>query len=117
MSISPSAVVQERPPKLSDPIRIGLLGFGTVGSGAYRMLQDNRDAITQKIGRPIEVAKIGVRNWEKPRILAQDMFTTDLDSLVNDPTIDVVIELIGVIDPAGRLVEAALMRGKSVVTA
>ena len=117
MSISPSAIVQERLPKPSDPIRIGLLGFGTVGSGAYRMLQDNRDAITQKIGRPIEVAKIGIRDWEKPRVLAQDMFTTDLDSLVDDPTIDVVIELIGGIDPAARLVEAALMRGKSVVTA
>lgn len=117
MSISPSAVVQERVPSSTDPIRIGLLGFGTVGSGAYRMLRDNRGAITQKVGRPLEVAKIGILNSEKARILAQDMFTTDLDSIVNDPSIEVVLELIGGIDPAARLVEAALKRGKSVVTA
>ena len=117
MSISPSAVVQERVPSSTDPIRIGLLGFGTVGSGAYRRLQDNRGAITQKVGRPLEVAKIGILNSEKARILAQDMFTTDLDSIVNDPSIEVVLELIGGIDPAARLVDAALKRGKSVVTA
>lgn len=101
----------------SKPIRIGLLGFGTVGSGAYRMLQDNRDAITRKVGRPLEVMRIGIRDLEKPRSLPPSMFTRDLDSILDDPEIDVILELIGGIDPAARLVEQALLKGKNVVTA
>ncbi len=99
------------------PIRIGLLGFGTVGQGAYQMLQDNRDAITRKVGRPLEIVRIGIKNEQKPRSLPAEMFTTNLDDILADPTIDVVVELIGGIDPAARLVEGALNRGKNVVTA
>lgn len=98
-------------------IRVGFLGFGTVGTGAYRMLQDNSDAITRKIGCPIELSRIGIRDAAKPRMLPADQFTTDLDSVVNDPSIDVILEMIGGIDPAGRLVEQALRNGKHVVTA
>jgi homoserine dehydrogenase len=98
-------------------IRIGILGFGTVGSGAYRMLQDNREAISRKIGLCFEVAQIGVKDITKPRILPANHFTSDLQSIVDDPTIDVILELIGGVDPAGHLVEAALLNGKHVVTA
>ncbi|HVT12538.1 MAG TPA: homoserine dehydrogenase [Fimbriimonadaceae bacterium] len=98
-------------------IRIGFLGFGTVGTGAYRMLRDNSVAITRKIGWPIEVAKIGIKNAEKPRTLPPDQFSTDLESIVDDPSIDVILELMGGIDPAGALVERALRNGKHVVTA
>lgn len=80
------------------------------------MLQDNSDAITRKIGWPIELAKIGIKDSTKPRILPEENFTTDLDSIVNDPSIDVVLELIGGLDPAARLVEQALKNGKHVVT-
>ena len=99
------------------PIRVGLLGFGTVGSGAYRMLQDNRETLTSKIGRPLEVVKIGIRDSEKSRALPAQIFTTDVASIVDDPSIDVVLELIGGIDPAAQLVERALLNGKHVVTA
>ncbi|HSI73405.1 MAG TPA: homoserine dehydrogenase [Fimbriimonas sp.] len=99
------------------PIRIGFLGFGTVGTGAYRMLQDNKAAIQRKVGLPLEVAKIGIKDAAKPRILPADIFTTDLDAIVDDPSIDVILELIGGADPAARLVERAIQNGKHVVTA
>jgi homoserine dehydrogenase len=98
-------------------LRIGILGFGTVGTGAYRMLKDNGAAIRRKIGFPLEVVKIGIKDATKCRDLPDDIFTTDLYSIVSDPNIDVILELIGGVDPAGRLVEQALNCGKSVVTA
>ncbi|HTQ09748.1 MAG TPA: homoserine dehydrogenase [Fimbriimonadaceae bacterium] len=101
----------------SNAIRVGMLGFGTVGTGAYRMLKENSAAITRKVGRSLELAKIGIRDPKKPRILPAGMFTTDLDSIIEDPTIDVVLELIGGVDPAGRLIESAIRSGKHVVTA
>jgi len=81
------------------------------------MLQDNREAISDKIGFGVQVVKIGVKNLQKFRELPPDMFTDDLQSIVDDPEIDVVLELIGGVDPAGALVERALENGKNVVTA
>lgn len=81
------------------------------------MLQDNREAITRKIGIEFEVARIGIRDAQKQRALPSKMFTTDLSSIVDDAGIDVVLELIGGVDPAGQLVERALQNGKHVVTA
>ena len=98
-------------------LRIGMLGFGTVGSGAYRMLVDNQASIQAKTGTHLEVVRIGIKDAAKPRDLSAEIFTTDLDSIVNDPEIDTVVELIGGNDPACRLVETALANGKNVVTA
>lgn len=98
-------------------LRVGLLGFGTVGSGVYRMLEDNREAIERKVGSPVEVAKIGIRDPAKRRDVDAGLFTTDLQSIVDDPSIDVVLELIGGVEPAGALVERAIENGKNVVTA
>lgn len=98
-------------------LRVGILGYGTVGSGAYRMMQDNREAIERKVGFGMDVVRIGVRDSAKQRDLPGDIFTTDLESIVDDPSIDVILELIGGVDPAGRLVERALNNGKNVVTA
>jgi len=107
-------------PKSSTPtrtLRVGILGFGTVGTGAYRMLHDNREAITKKLGFPMEIVRIGIKNLDKHRELPSELFTTDLNSIVDDPSVDVVLELIGGTDPAGGLVERALRNGKHVVTA
>lgn len=101
----------------SRTIRIGVLGFGTVGSGAFRMLQDNRDAISRKMGLGFEIARIGVKDATKARAVDKHYFTCDLRSIVDDPSIDVVLELIGGVEPAGDLVERALLNGKHVVTA
>jgi homoserine dehydrogenase len=102
---------------MNQQIRIGMLGFGTVGTGTYRMLVDNRESISRKIGREIDITRIGIRDQNKERALDQSHFTTDLASIVSDPNIDVVVELIGGVDPAAELVETALMNGKHVVTA
>lgn len=99
------------------PIRVGMLGFGVVGTGAYRMLEQNRGAIVRKVGAPIEIVRVGVRDLEKPRIIESERITNDLRSIVDDPSIDVILELIGGLDPAGDLVERALRNGKHVVTA
>ncbi|MFQ3587759.1 MAG: homoserine dehydrogenase [Fimbriimonadaceae bacterium] len=98
-------------------LRIGFLGFGTVGTGVYRMLVDNRAVIESKMGLPFEIVRIGVRDAAKDRGVDPDLVTTDLDAIVDDPGINLVLELIGGMDPAARLVERALRNGKSVVTA
>lgn len=98
-------------------VRVGLLGFGVVGTGAYRMLNENREAISHRTGVRIEVVKAGVRNINKKRDISVDFLTTDLDSIVNDPSISVILELMGGLEPAGRLIEQALRNGKHVVTA
>ncbi|MEA2554664.1 MAG: homoserine dehydrogenase, partial [Fimbriimonadaceae bacterium] len=71
----------------------------------------------RKIGVPIEIARIGIRDSEKPRIAPSELFTADLGSIVDDPTIDVVLELMGGLEPALHLIERALKSGKHVVTA
>ncbi len=81
------------------------------------MLEENREAITRKCGISYEIVKIGIRDIEKERSVDPVLFTTDLDSIVNDPSIDVILELIGGTEPAGRLVERALDNGKHLVTA
>jgi len=98
-------------------VRVGMLGFGVVGIGAYKMLKENHEAISHRAGVRIEVVKAGVRNIHKERDVKVDFLTTDLDSIVNDPSIDVVLELMGGLEPAGRLIEQALRNGKHVVTA
>jgi len=98
-------------------IRIGISGLETVVPAPTACFQDNREAISRKIGLCFEVAQIGVKDITKPRILPANHFTSDLQSIVDDPTIDVILELIGGVDPAGHLVEAALLNGKHVVTA
>ena len=98
-------------------LRVGILGFGTVGAGVYRMLMDNQEAIERKVGFRVEVVKIGVRDPRKTRDLPDEMFTTDLAGIVDDPGIDVILELIGGVEPAGTVVERALESGKNVVTA
>lgn len=98
-------------------VRAGLLGFGTVGEGTYRMLLDNADAVLAKTGARVEITRIGVKDLAKPRSLPADRFTDDLASIATDPEIDVVLELIGGEDPAAQIVELALDHGKHVVTA
>jgi homoserine dehydrogenase len=98
-------------------IRVGFLGFGTVGEGTYRMLIDNESEILAKTSARFEVVRAGVRDVDKPRAIPSERITADLQSIVNDPEIDVVLELMGGEEPAGALIERALNNGKHVVTA
>lgn len=98
-------------------VKIGILGLGTVGTGTVQILQDpiGRHHLLQDI----EIQRIGVNSIDKPRAMAvsPDLLTTDLDSIVNDPEIEIIVELIGGIEPARSLILAAIDRGKHVVTA
>ncbi|ROO30315.1 homoserine dehydrogenase [Salinisphaera orenii MK-B5] len=101
------------------PVNIGLLGLGTVGAGVVDLLSRNRSEITRRAGRDIRVTRAAVRNPDSPR----DCDTTGIDigtdchAIVNDPDIDVVLELIGGEHEARDLVMAAIASGKHVVTA
>lgn len=81
------------------------------------MLTDNVDEITSKTGAKIEVVIIGIKDSSKPRSAPSKLFTTDLLSVVDHPDVDVILELMGGIDPAKDLVERALNNGKHIVTA
>ena len=100
-------------------IGIGLLGMGTVGRGVYRILNDNKSDIEQKIGAPIVVKKILVRDVSKDRGLeiSSNLLTTNVSDILNDPEIDIVVEVLGGINPALEYALKALGKGKSVVTA
>lgn len=99
-------------------LKIGLAGFGNVGAGVYKNIEKNRHLLKERTGRNIEIVRIGVRDMKKVRALAlpEDIVTQDLDELVNDPEIDMVVELIGGTDRALELVRASLEAGKVVVT-
>lgn len=104
---------------LSDncPIQIGLIGFGTVGQGVYRMILENQEEIIQKVGSPMDVRRVAVRDASRDRGLPAGMMTGDWRDIVSDPEIQVVCELVGGEEPAAEIVQAALDAGKHVVTA
>jgi homoserine dehydrogenase len=105
-------------PRLRE-IQVGLLGLGVVGSGTYKVLTDNADAIEQKTGARVRVKRIAVRNPDKPRLVNVDrsLLTDDPNEVLDDPDIAVVCELIGGVQPAKDYVLRALRNGKSVVSA
>lgn len=101
------------------PIRVGLLGCGVVGSGTARILLGSGRELALRAGAPIELARVAVRTLSKPRDvdLAPELLTADPWQVVSDPTIDVVVEAIGGVDPARDLIHEAFKTGKHVVTA
>jgi homoserine dehydrogenase len=107
---------------MSDPektLKVALLGCGVVGSEVVRLLHDHHDDIVSRVGAGVELAGIAVRRAGRQRDLPVDpaLFTTDAAALVARPDIDVVVEVIGGIEPARTLLLTALHRGASVVTA
>ena len=100
-------------------VRVGVLGCGTVGSSLISLVDAQRDAIAARTGLRLEVTRVAVRDLARPRPieLAAEVLTTDAAALVIDPEVDVVVEVIGGIEPARSLVRAALAVGKPVVTA
>jgi homoserine dehydrogenase len=100
-------------------VRIGVLGAGTVGGALVNRLLADREAIRLKTGVDLEVKRVAVRDLtkERPFELKADRMTDVAMSVVTDPSIDVIVEVIGGLDPAGELVLAALRSGKPVVTA
>jgi homoserine dehydrogenase len=101
------------------PIKVGLLGIGTVGAGTFNVLKRNQEEIRRRAGRGIEIAMVAARNTERARTLTGGECTVVADpfAVVNNPDIDIVIELIGGYGIAKDLVMQAIANGKHVVTA
>jgi homoserine dehydrogenase len=99
-------------------VRVGLLGCGNVGGALVELVEEQRDAIADRTGMRLDVARVAVRNTAKQRAveLGADVLTNDAMSVVEDPSVDVVVELIGGIEPARELILVALQNGKAVVT-
>ncbi|AME24578.1 MULTISPECIES: homoserine dehydrogenase [Burkholderiaceae] len=100
-----------------EPIKVGLLGFGTVGSGTFTVLRRNQEEIKRRAGRGIEISRIAVRTPSKVKGAEGIEITTDFNSVVDDPSIDIVAEMIGGTGVARDLVLRAIANGKHVVTA
>ena len=100
-------------------IGVALLGFGNVGSGTYRALEENFALIEKKVGAKVVIKKILVRRPDAARrvdVPAQ-LLTTDFEEILKNPEIDIIAELMGGINPATGFIKAALTAGKHVVTA
>lgn len=104
---------------MTTPVKVGLIGLGTVGQGVVRVLQKNAEEISRRVGRPVVVTAAAARNLDRKR-------DCDLEGikLVNDPAwiareadVDIVAELAGGLSPARELILSAIARGKHVVTA
>jgi homoserine dehydrogenase len=104
---------------MSAPLRVALLGCGTVGAEVVRLLHTSGDDLTARVGAPLELAGIAVRRLGRARDLPvpDELFTTDAEALVSRDDVDLVVEVIGGIEPARSLILTALRSGKSVVTA
>ena len=104
---------------MSKSIRLGILGLGTVGIGVVRILKTNAALIERRIGLPLDLKRIAVRDRSKTRdvVLPDGILTTDPFEVVRDPDIDIVVELIGGEDLARDLGLAAIAGGKHLVTA
>ncbi|HSI67431.1 MAG TPA: homoserine dehydrogenase [Planococcus sp. (in: firmicutes)] len=104
---------------MAKEISIGLLGFGTVGSGVAQILHEHQQDLTHKLGVQVSIKKILIKNKAKDRksSLNASVFTTDIEEILNDPTLDIIIEVMGGMEEAKQAIEKALKAGKQVVTA
>ena len=100
-------------------IHAALLGFGTVGTGVYKVLKNQEEEMEAKLGSVVRIKKIMVRNLEKAAVKVEDpsVLTNNWEEIVNDPDIDIIIELMGGMEPARTYIPAALEAGKHVVSA
>ena len=101
-----------------DNIKVAILGIGTVGTGTYKIIKNQKDEFPYKTGSNIEVSKILVRDKSKKREgIDENLITDSWEDIINDDSISIVIEVMGGIEPAKTYITEALKKGKSVVTA
>ena len=100
-------------------IKIGLLGLGNIGTGTYKVLEINRDQIEATVGTKVNIVKILEKYIDRERDIdvPREKFVEKPEDIFDDPEIDIVIELLGGIEPAATFIEQALRSGKHVVTA
>lgn len=101
------------------PVKVGLLGLGTVGTGVVRIVEGNQEDLSSQVGSSIVIERIAVNNSNKPREIEVDpaKITTDPWDVIRDPEIDVIVEVMGGIAGTKEYILEALERGKHVVTA
>jgi len=102
-----------------DEIKIGLLGLGTVGTGVVKVLKNNQDNITRKVGKPVELLKVLVSDKKKQRsiTLPDGVLTDKPEDVLANPDIDIVVEVMGGIEPARDYIVTALNNNKQVICA
>jgi len=100
-------------------INVGLIGFGTIGTGVVRLLQENKDLIESRLGAKLILKKIADLDIETPRsvLVPRDMLTTDTNEILKDPEISIIIELMGGYEPARSFIIEALRNKKHAITA
>ena len=106
-------------PQSPSVVRIGLLGCGNVGAALVQLVERQADVIEARTGVRLQISRVAVRNISRDREveLPEGVLTRDAHSVVNDPTVDVIVEVMGGIEPARELIAAAIALGKPVITA
>jgi len=101
------------------PVRVGLLGLGTVGTGVVRIVEGNQEDLSSQVGSPIIISKIAVKNSDKSRDVYIDpaILTEDPWDVIRDPEIDVIVEVMGGVDETKAYILEALEHGKHIITA
>ena len=99
-------------------IKIGLLGLGNIGTGTYKVLEINRDQIEATVGTKVNIVKILEKYIDRERDIdvPREKFVEKPEDIFDDPEIDIVIELLGGIEPAATFIEQALRSGKSLLS-
>ena len=100
-------------------IGVGLIGFGTIGTGVVKVLRSNARSIEERIGRKVKLVRVGDLDTKTDRgvKLGKGVLVPDARAVIEDPAVDVVVELIGGMEPARSFHREALAAGKAVVTA
>ncbi|MBI4053382.1 MAG: homoserine dehydrogenase [Candidatus Diapherotrites archaeon] len=100
-------------------IKVGLIGFGTVGAGVYRLLTEKNAKLSERIGTGLEVKRVCVKNGSKKRPvdIPKELLSTDFREIISDPEIDIVVEAIGGTTDAKKIFDGAIANGKHIVTA
>src|ERR671919_1920850 len=100
-------------------VTLGILGLGTVGSGVVKILRQNREVLERRVGIPLSIKRVAVRDLKAKRAteVEAELLTTDPGAVVRDPRVDIIVELMGGIEPAKSLILEAAAQGKHVVTA
>ncbi|OAB48069.1 homoserine dehydrogenase [Paenibacillus antarcticus] len=101
------------------PVRVGLLGLGTVGTGVVRIVEGNQEDLSSQVGSPIIISKIAVKNSDKSRDIYIDpaILTEDPWDVIRDPEIDVIVEVMGGVEQTKAYILEALEQGKHIITA
>ena len=102
-----------------NPVKVGLMGLGTVGGGTFNVLARNAEEITRRAGRGIIVTHAAARDYDPSRLASLEgvKISDNAFDVVNDPEVDIIVELIGGYEPARQLVLQAIENGKHIVTA